>query len=254
MGLLRDVLRGELPLEALAAPSKHPCSRCGGPITLAEERDALCAGCFDAMIAESAAEKRQQYLDSFADSCGVEARYSAFTLRSWRGGLPAKSAAWMERARAKQTTGSLVLYGPNGSGKTHLAIGILRSLYENNQGMKPVFAFLPMPIFVDRITAEWGKPDRPFSDWACSASVAVLDDLSRNPGENRLADEAVWSLIYRRHAAALPSIITTNRDPREQLKKDPPTWSRILDGAVIQKLDPGVDRRVVPYSESEEQR
>lgn len=247
MGILTDAFHGRIRPEDLAKQSSRPCSDCGGPMTVAEERDGVCTTCWERFLERSRANERAAYLRSFPEAAGVEVRYADCSLATWRGGVPPEVSSWLSGVLDGSANRNLVLFGPNGSGKTHLAVALLRACYEHEAFSRRRLAFVPIPILVERITAEWGKQDRPYSEWITKAWLAVIDDLSRAPGENRMADEAVWSLIYQRHAGCLPMIVTTNRDPVVQHKLDTPTWSRILDGAIVKKLDPGVDRRIVPH-------
>lgn len=104
-------------------------------------------------------------------------------------------------------SGSLLIAGPTGVGKTHLAAAATQEvLLKGYKGL-----YLPVPELLSKIRAEYNDPLNPprVLDEAKRTGLLVLDDL----GAERITDwsrEVFFSLINYRYDSKLPVIITTN--------------------------------------------
>lgn len=105
--------------------------------------------------------------------------------------------------------GWLVLTGEAGTGKTHIAAGIVNRLL-TTPGWRPLYYVVP--DLLDQLRSisfrEGQERDR---DWKAirEASVLVLDDYGTEKG-SEWADEALFKLLDYRYANRLPLVVTTN--------------------------------------------
>ena len=107
----------------------------------------------------------------------------------------------------------LLLKGNCGTGKTHLAVAILRETAEAGiPGM-----FVVVPDLLAKLRASFGQKDGKADELVTTAKNApllVLDDLgAENPSP--WVVELIYVLINHRYEHMLPTVITTNCNGRE---------------------------------------
>jgi DNA replication protein DnaC len=129
------------------------------------------------------------------------------------------------RVFAEAPRGWLVLNGPYGSGKTHLAAAIAN--YRASQG-HPVM-FVVVPDLLDHLRATFNpsssvRYDRRFEE-VRAAGLLVLDDLGTQ-ATTPWVREKLYQLFNHRYNAGLPTVITT-ADPLDDI--DPRLRTRMLD-------------------------
>ena len=135
-------------------------------------------------------------------------------------------------AYAEQPSGWLVLTGPHGSGKTHLAAAISNHCIE--QG-RPVF-FVHVPDLLDDLRSTYS----PMSELSYSelfeqvndAPLLVLDGLGTQ-SPTPWAQEKLQQIFNRRANSELPTIVTTaaqmiDIDPYISSRMNRPTLSRVV--------------------------
>ena len=156
--------------------------------------------------------------------------FETFDIRK-RERLPTDQVKNLEKAlRTTQTfaerpNGWLVLTGPYGTGKTHLAAAIAN--YQASIGTLPLFVLVP--DLMDHLRATF-NPNSPVSydrrfDEIKTASLLVLDDLGTQ-SMTPWVKEKLYQLFTYRYSGQLPTVITT-ADELENM--DPRIRSRILD-------------------------
>lgn len=129
------------------------------------------------------------------------------------------------RKYAESPEGWLVLAGPYGCGKTHLAAAIAN--YRASEG-HPVM-FVVVPDLLDHLRATFSPSssvsyDRRFEE-VRSAPLLVLDDLGTQ-ATTPWVREKLYQLFNHRYNAGLPTVITT-ADVLDEI--DPRLRSRMLD-------------------------
>ncbi len=145
--------------------------------------------------------------------------------------LPAADLASLEKAfqyareYAERPRGWLVLTGPYGCGKTHLAAAIAN--YRADLGNPPLFIVVPDLLDHLRATFDPGSAislDRRF-DEVRTAPLLILDDLGTQ-ATTPWVREKLYQLFNYRYNAELPTVITTANTLEEI---DPRIRSRMLD-------------------------
>jgi len=141
---------------------------------------------------------------------------------------------------------SLFLYGPVGSGKTHLAVAILReiiidiSVKESRENPYSRFYSTSKVLLEIRDTFNRRVPGEPTErdiiDRIIKKDFIILDDY----GTQKISDftrESIYLIIEGRDAAIRPTIITSNLSPKQIAEHiDPRIASRLQNGAII-KID-----------------
>jgi DNA replication protein DnaC len=126
---------------------------------------------------------------------------------------------------ARSPSGWLVLMGPFGSGKTHLAAAIAN--YWEAEGSLSLFVVVPDLLDYLRSTFNPSSPisyDRLFEEIR-SANLLVLDDLGAQ-NATPWAREKLFQLLNHRYNAELATVVTTSVDLGEI---DPRIRTRLLD-------------------------
>jgi len=156
--------------------------------------------------------------------------FATFTLRE-NENLPTEHVKSLKRALdettdfAKDPDGWLVLTGPYGCGKTHLAAAIAN--YRADLGQLPMFVVVP--DLLDHLRATFGPRstvslDRRFEE-VRKAPLLILDDLGTQ-NMTPWVREKLYQLFNYRYNAELPTVITT---PELKAEMDARILSRMQD-------------------------
>ena len=113
------------------------------------------------------------------------------------------------KAFAEEPAGWLLVHGPSGAGKTHVAAAIANRCLERGQ---PAL-FVVVPDLLDHLRASY-KPDSDMGydallEQVRAAPVLILDDLGTQSG-TAWAQEKLFQILNHRYNAQLPTVVTTN--------------------------------------------
>ncbi len=142
--------------------------------------------------------------------------------------------AWEVAQRyAENPGGWLVLSGPCGSGKTHLAAAIANTQFE--QGTLVLFTVVPH--LLDHLRAAFAPTSETTYDAlfekVCQAGLLVLDDLGAEHS-TPWAQEKLFQIINHRYMYRYPTVITTNLDLINDL--DDRVRSRLTDIGLVRHV------------------
>ena len=185
-----------------------------------------------ARILLAQADIPKAYADcSFADFAVEPGTQHAF-------GVCARWSADLRHGRS--TSRGLLLHGPEGSGKTHLAVAILKEVVYGRT-MKSLF--LNVPDWLNTVREAWHGEDVDQPPNPNGYELLVIDDLG---AENATAwsRERIYSLINHRWQNGLYTLVTTNLAPGEiRAKLGGATASRITTLCATVPFEPRHDYR-----------
>ena len=131
---------------------------------------------------------------------------------------------------AQDPNGWLLLIGPNGSGKTHLAAAIANKSLEDGA----LVLFATVPDLLDHLRAAFAPTSNEVYDQLFSrmreAEVLVLDDLGAQQS-SPWANEKLFQLLNYRYNSRFPTVITANSRGLQGI--DERIRSRLTDASLV---------------------
>ena len=136
---------------------------------------------------------------------------------------------YMEQILEKKTHSNLMITGPTGVGKSHIAVGILKYCYELKYFRNSVCYSTSFGL-ANKVIATWSNPDLNEEDVLkeyTEIDLLIIDDLGY--GDIGKKAEIINKIIYRRHENQKSTIITSNLKANQVLEyMDSRTCSRFL--------------------------
>jgi DNA replication protein DnaC len=147
---------------------------------------------------------------------------------------------------------SLYLWGPTGSGKTHLAVALMREDWIAKPSRRPIFVKVPPMLLeirevfsasLSERAAPAARTERSIIDRYATADLLILDDV----GTEKISDWAIQTLsviVDQRYSEMRRTLVTSNLSLEELSDRiGDRTASRLSGMSVIAELS-GSDRRV----------
>lgn len=227
--------------------AKENCKRCGGIGWIVAENDGISAAERCTCVAEARAEEleeRAQIPRNYRDAT-IQLSLPAdnpIVERSLRGAMLAVQS--FVNGYPTNDPPGLLLLGPTGVGKTHLAAGALRQLIaRGHEGI--FFDYLNL---LERIRSSYnetlGTSDRAAYGLALEAEILLLDDL----GAHRVTDwvkDTVTAIVTYRCNHRKPLIATSNlRDEDMQQHIGERAYSRLFEMCSVLRIPNVPDYRV----------
>jgi DNA replication protein DnaC len=179
---------------------------------------------------EERREKRRQQLLELSDLSAFRNRsFNNFNTR-FQGVHPTVQQAFQEAYMfAQNPSGWLVLIGPNGCGKTHLAAAIANQSLSDGA----VVLFTVVPDLLANLRATFGPTSTEAYEERFTkmreAELLVLDDLGAHQS-SPWANEKLFQLLNYRYNSCYPTVITANKQGLSSI--DERILSRISDTAL----------------------
>jgi DNA replication protein DnaC len=232
----------------LDSPEERICRSCSKPFTAQYRPQWVCSECVheheSLLVAAQLREKRQQEREWLSSVIGLEGelvdkRLEAFVPGAQPGAFQIVDTFLAEYPRPKSR--NLIFLGETGSGKTHLACGILLELARGSVWGRYV-RWSHMVVMVRSAGTGREEVERQLLAPLLSAPVVVLDDVGRE-GQTEYLDTWKDALFDTRYISNRPTIITGNVD-----RKGLTDWmgrastSRVMSSAEVVDMAP-VDAR-----------
>lgn len=167
-------------------------------------------------------------------SFGIPTRFDEATIWTWKHTFDQQKRVWnairdycAQFEIALQNGRCVVLTGAPGTGKTHLAVGILRHVAEKG-GTGHYTTALDL---VGAIRASYGKgaqeTEQAVINRLSSVDLLVIDELGRQQ-DSPHEKEQVWRILDRRYAGCRPTVLASNMAM--------PALTKFLGDAMIDRL------------------
>ena len=226
---------------------------------LVKKMPELCEDCYKAwmdkqmaedraMIAEAEKEGRKARLERMLEASKVGRRYASCTLENF---MPVKGTEQALKTCneyvedfSKDSGDGLIMAGPSGTGKSHLAVAIVKAIAAT--GKLAIFQSVPELLAKLRLTYDKnndGETEDEILEQLTKCDLLVLDDIGAEK-QSAWTEERLYLLIDRRYRDKRATIVTTNLNYNEIEKLlGTRAMDRLLETCGIVKLTASSYRR-----------
>lgn len=219
------------PQPTAIMPTKTVCTRCRGAgylradVPFGDPHFGKAIAC-ECKEAEQRSKRRQQLREMSNLDALRDQNFQTFNAR-----VPGVQEAYKATmAFAQNPEGWLLLVGPNGCGKTHLAAAIANQALESGA----VVLFEPVPDLLDHLRAAFAPSSNEVYDQLFAkmreAEVLILDDMGAQQSSS-WANEKLFQLLNYRYNMGMPTVITANLKGIQGV--DERIRSRLSDTALV---------------------
>lgn len=231
-------------IKALLKKAEKTCPRHGVYVALSliENNWTNCPDCEEEARAQEQAqyalENRRRAIRSQLKEAGVPSRFMASTLQTFvaespaqQGVLKAAMAYAADFAEALAAGRCLAFVGPPGTGKTHMAVGILREvLAQGHSGL-----LTTVGDYVREIKDYCWNRDHQLTESEVIAryrapELLILDEIGAQFG-SRTEENLIFTLINKRYEDLKPTLVISNEmEDGLEMYLGPRTFDRLKDG------------------------
>ena len=231
-------------LKALLQKAEKTCARHGPYVALSLVED-LWTNCPDCEEEARAHEQAQRMLENRRlairaqlKEAGVPARFMTSTMESFVAQSPAQQSVLQEAMRYAAdfpevlcAGRSLVFIGPPGTGKTHLAVGILREvLAQGHSGLLTTVGDYVREIKDNCWTRERQVTESGVIARYRAPELLILDEVGVQFG-SRTEENLIFTLINKRYEDLKPTLVISNElEDGLETYLGPRTFDRLKDG------------------------
>jgi DNA replication protein DnaC len=186
------------------------------------------------------AELLEEQRNKFISAAYIPERFSDAGIKNYEADTAEKMlvvrnvSEYLKRLRIDiKTAGNLVLSGPTGTGKTHLACAILRTMAYSRFRSR----YITSAQMVNELFATWNNKskseDQVIENYA-SYDVLLIDEMGLNDNRSEYAQSYLASVIDARSLVKRPTIITSNllEDSLEKTIGDRP-FDRLCENSLF---------------------
>lgn len=221
--LSADLLARHVPAHVLAAAKDRRTEPYPGRLTSAEQ-----AAMFRA---RALARHESRVPDAYRD-----ARLTADAPAGVRSWVQAHATGRLGRRR-----NSLLVTGPVGVGKTHLAYAALRAIAESGTARATWAGGNAAQVYA-RMRPESGETRRDVERELCAAPILLLDDLGASK-DSDFTEDVTLALLDAREADGAPVLVTANLKPKDLRARIGDRAMSRLTGLCVHLEVTGPDRR-----------
>lgn len=193
-------------------------------------------------LREAAIKERMNHPEKILSCMGIDRRHLSCSLDNYDSGDKVKAICKQFLADPFD----LVLTGSSGTGKTHIAVAVLRELVRSGKANPETARFIPVPELLREIRASYNTSGEDNAEETIVSKYADIDFLALDDLGAEKSTEWSIAILYlvidRRHRELRPTITTTNMSLDEiSVKLSPRIASRLASGRVV--VMSGVDHR-----------